>query len=83
MVSIFIIFLVAILAIIMLLAVVISRRSSNGLINPDNDSDREYYDEEGRHRYYERSIIEKEEFARKHPGEPTPRTLRRLFSRKH
>lgn len=83
MVNIIIIFLVAILALIILLAIAVSRRNNNNLKNPDVDPDAEYFDEDGHHKYYDRSIIEKKEFARMHPEEPSPRTLRRLFSRKH
>lgn len=78
MVSIFIIFLVAIFALIVLLALAVSRRNSNR----QGDGDEAYYDEEGHHAYYDRSIIEKEDFAKEHPEVHSVRTFRRLFSRK-
>lgn len=45
------------------------------------DKNRIFYDEDGNHRYYERSLIEKLYFMRKYPDYPL-RSLRKLFFRK-
>lgn len=45
--------------------------------------DSQYYDEEGNHVYYDRSIKEKKEYARRHPSEVKRlRTFRNLFKGK-
>ncbi len=41
-----------------------------------------FYDEDGNHRYYERSLIEKLYFMRKYPDCDSLRTFKSLFSRK-
>ncbi|MDE6577234.1 MAG: hypothetical protein K2J82_01410 [Muribaculaceae bacterium] len=76
MVKIFIIFLIAIFALALLAAAAFSARNRDRL----NEIDRQYYDEDGNHLYYDRSIIEKEDFRRNNPEEEKNiRTLRRLF----
>ncbi|MDO4334374.1 MAG: hypothetical protein Q4C37_00875 [Bacteroidales bacterium] len=46
------------------------------------DFDSKYYDENGDHVYYDRSLVRKKEYLRRHPQEiRAVRTLRRLFSR--
>lgn len=45
------------------------------------DIDSQYLDEDGDHVYYERSLIEKKEFRRKHPDINNLRTIRSLFWR--
>lgn len=45
--------------------------------------DSQYYDEDGDHIYYDRSIKEKKEYARRHPSEVSRlRTFRNLFKGK-
>lgn len=45
--------------------------------------DSQYYDEDGDHVYYDRSIKEKKEYARRHPSEVGRlRTFRNLFKGK-
>lgn len=79
MVKIFIIFILAIFAVGILIAAAISLRSQKRT----EDMDRQYYDEEGNHLYYDRSLIEKEEFRRAYPSQSRYiRTLRRLFGKK-
>ncbi len=46
------------------------------------EDDKVYYDEDGNHRYYERSLIEKLYFMRKYPDCDSLRTFKSLFSRK-
>ncbi len=46
------------------------------------DVDKMYYDEDGNHVYYERSLIEKLYIMRKYPECPPLRSLRGLFFRK-
>lgn len=41
-----------------------------------------FFDEDGNHRYYERSLIEKLYFMRKYPDCDSLRTFKSLFSRK-
>lgn len=44
------------------------------------DIDRQYIDEDGDHIYYDRSLIRKKDYARRHPDEAGAlRTLRNLF----
>lgn len=76
MTGILIIFMLVILALIVL--VVVCARATNDYREREND---QYYDKEGNHSYYERSIIEKRNFTRKHPEIKGLRTFRRLFSR--
>lgn len=45
--------------------------------------DRMYYDEEGNHIYYDRSLIQKIRFMRKHPNYESIRSIKRLFYFKH
>lgn len=49
----------------------------------ENDIDKQYFDEEKRHTYYERSLIEKEEFHKSNPGVKGVRTIRALFSKRN
>lgn len=41
-----------------------------------------FFDEDGNHRYYERSLIEKLYFMRKYPNCDSLRSFKSLFSRK-
>ena len=76
--KIFIIFIIAIFALAILVGAAILMRNRENI----ERIDRQYYDEDGNHLYYDRSLIEKEEFKRHHPGEEkNVRTFRRLFSR--
>ncbi len=51
--------------------------------NSEEDPEADFYDDEGNHIYYERSLIKKRKYAREHPDEAGGlRTFRRLFSRK-
>ena len=77
MVKIFIIFLIVILVFAAVIGLAVMMRGRN---YPD-DIDKQYYDEDGNHTYYDRSRIEKEEFMRENPG-AKPRSLKRLISRK-
>lgn len=92
MVQIFIIFLVIILVLAAIVGAAVAFRghSGSGSFLPTDrrdgageaeDIDRQYYDDAGRHIYYDRSSIEKAEFIRRHPDEK-PRSLSRLFSRR-
>ena len=79
MVKIFIVFLVVIFAIGILVTAAISIRNRGRI----DDIDRHYYDEDGNHMYYDRSIIEKKEFNRQNPSESKHvRTFSRLFRHK-
>lgn len=65
---------IAIIALVMV-GVAMSRRDGR-------DIDAQYYDEEGDHVYYDRSLVEKKEYARRHPREARRlRTFRHLFRR--
>ncbi len=60
-----------------MVGIAMSRRDSG-------DIDSQYYDENGDHIYYDRSLKEKKEYTRRNPGEAKRiRTLRSLFSRRH
>ncbi|MDE5881786.1 MAG: hypothetical protein K2H60_08650 [Muribaculaceae bacterium] len=78
MVEIFIIFLVIILLLAAVIGIAVALRSRKGI----GDFDSQYLDEEGNHVYYDRSLIEKREFMRRHPEEGNLRTLKRLLSKK-
>lgn len=64
---------------IVLIAVIIAIAAM--LTRHEADDDATYRDENGRHTYYERSIIEKDDFHRKNPDVPYSeiRSLRRLL----
>ncbi len=74
MTGILITFMIVILAIVLL--IYIGVRFSGNYREKENDK---FYNQDGDHCYYERSIIEKKEFARKHPGVKGLRTFKRLF----
>ncbi len=79
MVKIFIVLIIAIFAIGILVTAAISLRNRDRI----NEIDRQYYDEEGNHLYYDRSLIEKEEFKRNNPAESGyVRTISRLFRKR-
>ena len=64
-----------------LITIKLSRRAYKS--RQESDPEHSYYhDEDGNHSYYERSIIEKKEFARRNPSVSPQilRTFRRLFS---
>ncbi len=51
--------------------------------NSEEDPEAGFYDEEGNHIYYERSLIKKRRYAKEHPDEVEElRTFHRLFSKK-
>lgn len=75
MTGVLIIFIVIIILLAALMAAVVMLTHRRG-----GDSGGEFLDGEQRHVYYDRSLIEKEEFRRKHPGVKGVRTFRRLFS---
>lgn len=72
----FYVFLVCILILVVLIAI------ASMFAEKDSESDGEYRDEKGRHIYYDRSLIEKEEFRKQHPeiSNKEIRSFRRLFS---
>lgn len=74
MTTILIIFMIIILAFALIM---VSCAASRGTLG--NRKDSSMYDENDNHRYYDRSIIEKEEFAKRNPEVKDVRTLRRLF----
>lgn len=75
MTGIFITFILAIVLLVLLvgLAVVFADRKTN------DEIDKQYINEDGDHTYYDRSLIEKKEFAAQHPEVKDVRSLRRLF----
>lgn len=77
MVQIFIVFLIIILLLAAVIGIAVSLRSRKEI----GDFDKQYLDEDGNHIYYDRSLREKNEFARQHPEE-NPRSLKRLFKRR-
>lgn len=60
---------------VLLVVAALSSHSNN------DDIDKQYYDEDGLHKYYERSIIEKRDFKKNNPNSSGIRTFRRLFCR--
>lgn len=74
MTSILIAFMIVILFIVLL--IFIGARFLGG--DRDNENDK-FSNEDGDHVYYERSIIEKKEFAKKHPEVKGLRTFSRLL----
>lgn len=93
MVKIFIIFLITIIILGMLVGVAVAIQGKDRLKNEEEangdsnnseeDPEADFYDEDGNHLYYERSLIKKRKYAREHPDEASGlRTFRRLFSRK-
>lgn len=77
MVQIFIIFLLIIIGLAAVIGIAVSLRGRKEV----GDFDKQYLDEDGNHIYYDRSLREKREFNRRNPEE-SPRTLRRLFSKR-
>lgn len=75
MVKIIIVFMLIIVVLALLIVFAVALRTKNGI----KDFDSQYLDEAGRHKYYERSIIEKNEFRRRHPGNKGLRTFKSLF----
>lgn len=55
------------LAIVLAIALAVAICNS-GSHSQDDTTDKEYLNEEGDHTYYERSLIEKKEYARRHPN---------------
>ncbi len=93
MVKIFIIFLITIIILGMLVGVAVAIQGKDRLKNEEEansdsnnseeDPEADFYDDEGNHIYYERSLIKKRKYAREHPDEASGlRTFRRLFSGK-
>lgn len=79
MISILIVFLLLIFGLLGVVAYLIS----NTLRKQSLEIDKMYYDEDGNHRYYERSLIEKLHYMRKHPDCGPLRSFRGLIFRKH
>lgn len=74
MTGIFIVFMTIILLLVILLMVAAGRHKGD-----DERDNAPYLDEDGDHSYYDRGLIEKKEFQRKHPEIKGVRTFRRLF----
>ena len=74
MTGVLIIFIVIIILLAALMAVVVMLTHRRGV-----DSGEEFLDDENRHVYYDRSLIEKEEFRKTNPGVKGVRTIRRLL----
>ncbi len=66
------------LAIVLAIALAVSLCKTNSKIHEDT-YDNEYLTEEGDHKYYERSLIEKKEYAKRHPNIKDVRKFSRLF----
>lgn len=66
------------LAIVLAIALAVSICKSDSRIQGDT-TDKEYINEEGDHTYYERSLIEKKEYARRHPNVKDIRRFSKLF----
>lgn len=66
------------LAIVLAIALAVSLCRSDRQAQ-DDYQDKEYINEEGDHTYYERSLIEKKEYARRHPNIKDIRRFSRLF----
>ena len=66
--------------ILLILAFLVTQITIESHHNDDKDTD--FLDEEGDHKYYDRSIIEKKNFSRRHPeiSDDEVRSLRRLFN---
>lgn len=77
MTGVFIIFMVIILllAVVLLIAGAVCRR--RGL----DEANEKFLNSEGDHTYYDRSLIEKKAYRRRHPDAGGVRTFGRLFSR--
>ena len=78
MVKIFIIFLIIILVLAGAIGIAVMLRGKRNF----QDIDKDYYDENGNHVYYDRSRIAKDEFMQNNP-DAKPRSLKRLFSKDH
>lgn len=68
---------IIILLLAIILMVVAGRRNMN-----DERNNSPYINEDGDHAYYDRGLIEKKEFQRRHPDIKGVRTFRRLFGTK-
>ncbi|MDE6022164.1 MAG: hypothetical protein K2G13_01550 [Muribaculaceae bacterium] len=66
------------LAIVLAIALAVSICKSGSRFQNEYQ-DKEYINEEGDHTYYERSLIEKKEYARRHPNIKDIRRFSRLF----
>jgi hypothetical protein len=77
MTDILIVFILIILLLALLLTMAVFLRGKRNRVD-----DSQYLDEEGDHMYYDRSRIEKREFARNNPGVKDVRSFRRLFKGK-
>lgn len=77
MTSIFIIFMAFILLIAGLLMIVVGSRKGD-----DEGSETSFINEDGDHAYYDRGLIEKKEFHKRHPEIKDVRTFGRLFGNK-
>ncbi len=78
MVIVFIVYLLIIFILFGVLALLIRHNLKKDTLKENNL----YYDEDGNHRYYERSLIEKLYYKRKHPDYGPIRSFRKLFSYK-
>lgn len=79
MVTILILYLLLIFILFGLVLLLIRRNIKNNIF----DTNEMYYDEDGNHRYYERSLIDKLHYMRKHPDCGHLRSFRGLFNRYH
>lgn len=77
MTEIFIIFMLAIIILAIILTIAVGLNHGKKKV-----SDSQYLDSNGDHVYYDRSSIEKRQFAENNPGAKDVRTFRRLFKRK-
>lgn len=77
MTGIFIIFMTIILLIAILLIMLVS-----GSKRDFEENNRTFLDEDGDHSYYDRSLIEKKEFRKRHPEIKDIRTFGRLFGKR-
>lgn len=78
MIKILIVLLVTIIALGALVTAAIVLRDPKRI----REQEQEFRDKKGHHLYYDRSLIEKEEYARRNPYDRGVRTLRRLFFRR-
>ena len=77
MTGIFIIFMIIILLLAVLLMIAVGSRNGD-----DERINSQYLNEDGDHSYYDRGLIEKKEFQKRHPEIKGVRTFRRLFGTK-
>lgn len=74
MTGIFIAFIVLIIILVLLVCIIAFSVKGN-----NNEQDNSLYNEDGDHLYYDSSLIEKKDFAKRHPSIKDVRSFRRLF----